>query len=79
MLLLSECSVLQKRGSEKGRIEISRVKAVEHVDKSAFERPYAFQVGCFASAAHDGLALRLGHSLKYGWQLPFFFRVTIWV
>ncbi|XP_065185968.1 tyrosine-protein kinase Tec-like [Sycon ciliatum] len=42
---------LAKRGSEKGRIEISRVKAVEHVDESAFERPYAFQV------VHDNLTL----------------------
>eukprot|EP00117_Sycon_ciliatum_P039810 scpid36624/ scgid29356/ Tyrosine-protein kinase BTK; Bruton tyrosine kinase len=42
---------LVKRGSEKGCIELSCIKAVEDVDVSAFERPNAFQV------MHDNLTL----------------------
>lgn len=36
--------LLQKRGSEKGRIDLQKMKVVERVDASAFEKPYAFQV-----------------------------------
>ena len=42
---LCACIILQKRGSEKGVIEICNIKAVEDVDVSAFERSNAFQVG----------------------------------
>lgn len=39
-------ALFKKRGTEKGRIELKKIKVVEKVDESAFEKPYAFQV-CF--------------------------------